>query len=309
MPISIQPSRRTIVTGLYLACLLCTTNTSQADLITVINPSFEDISGEVAYNEFTFGPLNGWQLYDPGAITNGGAGNTFFIGTLTPTAPTFFTHGAPHGQRVGIAFNYFGSGGLGEYGLQQTLAATLQPNLSYTLQVEIGNIASGTAVDGTFFPLAGFPDYRVDLLAGGQVIASDNNSLANMIPEGAFATSTLQFTTDTHHPLLGQALGIRLVNLNRIDPLFPNSDLEIDFDNVRLSATAVVPEPSSQLVLLVVLSGLQFSRVTTQKEIFTSAAHMMLISCAIELWSDPAWRNAAPQKYKAYLNERSNNQV
>jgi len=192
MPISIQPSRRTIVTGLYLACLLCTTNTSHADLIAVINPSFEDISGEVAYNEFTFGPLNGWQLYDPGPITNGGAGNTFF-------------------------------------------------------------------------PLAGFPDYRVDLLAGGQVIASDNSSLANTIPEGAFATSTLQFTTDTHHPLLGQALGIRLVNLNSIDPLFPNSDLEIDFDNVRLSATAVVPEPSSQLVLLVVLSGLQFSRVRLRR--------------------------------------------
>jgi hapalindole H/12-epi-hapalindole U/12-epi-fischerindole U synthase len=261
MPKSIQPGCRTVITGLSLVTLWCVANISRADLITVINPSFEDTSGEVAYNEFTFGPLHGWQLYDPGAITHGGAGPTFFIGSLTPNAPMFFTQGAPHGQRVGIAFNYFGSGGLGEYGLQQTLAATLQPNLSYTLQVEIGNIASGTAVDGTFFPLAGFPDYRVDLLAGGQVLASDNNSLANTIPEGAFATSTLQFTTDNYHPLLGQALGIRLVHLNRIDPLFPNSDLEIDFDNVRLSTAVVVPEPSSQLLMLVVLTGLQFSRV------------------------------------------------
>lgn len=83
----------------------------RGDIVTVINSSFEDISGETPFNEFTFGPLNGWQLYDPGAITSGGAGNTFFIGTLTPNAPIYFIDGAPEGQRVGIAFSYFGSGG------------------------------------------------------------------------------------------------------------------------------------------------------------------------------------------------------
>ncbi len=30
-------------------------------------------------------------------------------------------------------------------------------------------------------------------------------------------------------------LGVRLVNLNQIDPLAPAADLEVDFDNVRLS--------------------------------------------------------------------------
>ena len=242
-----------------LSCLLtllmlpfvcgCLAKAARADFITLVNPSFEDISGETPFNEFTFGPFNGWGLYDPGAITNGGAGNTFFVGTLAPTAPVYFTNGAPHGQRVAIAFNYAGSGGLGEYGLQQTLTSALQANTTYTLQVDVGNIASGTSLNGTFFPLAGFPAYRIDLLAGGQVIASDNNSLGGSLADGTFATSTLQFTPDPAHSQIGQLLGIRLVNLNRIDPLFPTSDLEVDFDNVRLSTIASVPEPSCSVML------------------------------------------------------------
>lgn len=99
--------------------------------VAVTNPGFEDISGETPFNEFTFGPLNGWNLYDPENITSGGAGATFFIGTLTPhydenlEAYRFFPAGAAEGERVGIAFNFAGSGGQGEYGLQQTLSATL----------------------------------------------------------------------------------------------------------------------------------------------------------------------------------------
>lgn len=248
--------------ALFLICL--SARAAVADFLTVVNPSFEDISGESPYNEFTFGPLNGWQLYDPGAITAGGAGGTFYIGTLTPAAPTWFTNGAPDGQRVAIAFNFFGSGGLGEYGLQQTLAASLLPHTTYRLQVEIGNIASGTSVDNTFFQLAGFPGYRVDLLAGGQVIASDNNSLANMIAEGAFATSTVQFTTGANHGQLGQLLGIRLVSLNQVDPLFPASDLEVDFDHVRLSAITAVPEPGSML-LVATLSTLALAHRTCSR--------------------------------------------
>ena len=221
--------------------------------IPVVNAGFEDISGESPFNEFTFGPLNGWDLYDPGNITDGGDGPDFFIGTLTPVEPdpignpgvyTFFPAGAAEGIRVGIAFNFDGSDGLGEYGLVQTLASTLQANTMYTLQVEIGNIASGTAVNNDFFPLDGFPGYRVDLLAGGVVVAQDNNSLAGTIPDGQFGTSTVNFSTGAAHPQLGQTLGIRLVNLNIEDPTFPNSDLEVDFDNVRLDAVAV-PEPSS----------------------------------------------------------------
>jgi hypothetical protein len=236
--------------GVSLGLVLTLAQRAQADIV-ILNPGFEDISVGTVYNEFTFGAPAGWELYDPNNITAGGAGPTYWVGTITPDAPnnTNFINGVPEGNRAAIAFNFDGSGGQGEYGLQQTLSAVLQANSQYTLRVEIGNIASGFAVDGQFFNLDGFPGYRIDLLAGGVVIASDNNSLANSIPEGTFATSTINLLTDNAHPLLGQTLAIRLVNLNNIDLAFPDADLEVDFDHVRMTVS-VVPEPSSIAILV-----------------------------------------------------------
>lgn len=204
---------------------------TQASGVPLANPGFEDITGESPSNEFTFGPLNGWDLYDPGNITQGGEGATYFIGTLTPNPPTNFTDGAAEGQRVAIAFNFFGSGGLGEYGLEQTSSESLLPNTAYRLSVEVGNIASGTAVSGQDFDLEGFPGYRIDLFAGGQLMAQDDNTLAGSIPEGEFATSIRTFTTG---PSTGAGLLIQLINLNEIDPAAPDANLEVDFDDVRL---------------------------------------------------------------------------
>jgi len=234
----------------------------------VTNAGFEDISGESPSNEFTFGPLSGWNLHDPGAIAGGGAGGTYFIGTLTPFEPdpignpgvfANFPGGAAEGQRVAIAFNFFGSGGGGEYGLIQTLAETLQADTSYTLQVEIGNIASAVSSTGTFFDLDGFPGYRVDLLAGGVVMAQDDNTLFGSINEGEFGTSTVAIATGATHPQLGQPLGIRLVNLNQVDPSFTDSDLEVDFDDVRLDATPV-PSPTAIVLLIASLPPLLLTR-------------------------------------------------
>jgi len=216
--------------------------TTWAAPLAVVNQGFEDITGESPVNEFTFGELNGWELHDPNVITDNGDGPTFFIGTLTPFEPNpgvyaYFPAGAAEGQRVGIAFNFDGSEGLGEYGLFQELGDTLQPYTTYTLEVEIGNIDSGTAISGQFFPLEGFPGYRVELLAGGVMLAQDDNSLAGAIPDGQFATSTVTYTTGGSNALFGQNLGILLVNLNQEDPSFPDSDIEVDFDDVRLDAS------------------------------------------------------------------------
>ena len=137
----------------------------------------------------------------------------------------------------------------------QTLSATLQANTNYSLQVAIGNIASATSSNGTFFDLDGFPGYRVDLLAGGVVIADNNNSLAGSIPEGQFGTSTVAFSTGAAPAQLGQPLGIRLVNLNIVDLLFTDSDLEVDFDNVNLSAVAI-PLPAALTLLSPILGGM-----------------------------------------------------
>lgn len=216
--------------------------------VAVVNGSFEDISGETPINEFTFGPLNGWDLYDPGAVTDGGDGPNYFVGTLLPSehfsepgVTQNFPGGAPDGVRVGIAFNFEPTGDGGEYGLQQTLVATLEADTIYTLSVDIGNIATGIAQSGQTFFLDGFPGYRVELMAGGTVIATDDNSLAGTIPEGEFRTSEITFNPGSTHALLGQPLGIRLVNLNQSAGVPDGNDLEVDFDNVRLTSTANSP--------------------------------------------------------------------
>jgi len=107
---------------------------------------------------------------------------------------------------------------------------------------DVGDIASGYSMDTNFFNLDEFPGCRIDLLAGGVVLASENNSLGGSIAGGAFAQSSTVFSTGSEHPLPGQALGIRLVNLNIIDPSFPGADLEEDFDMIAPNASPV-PEP------------------------------------------------------------------
>jgi hypothetical protein len=247
------------ITPLILAALLSASGVSTGALLGVTNPGFEDTTGSTTiYNEFSFGPFAGWNLYDPGSITDSGDGPTYFIGTLQPTVITppnheYFPAGAPEGSRVAIAFNFNGSGGGGEYGLVQTLSDTLAANTLYTLRVLVGNIASGVSVDTTYFNLDGFPGYRIDLLAGSTVLASDNNSLAGSIPEGEFRESTVSYLSGGS-VTPGQALGIRLVNLNVVDAGFPTADWEVDFDNVRLDAvSASVPEPRQWVVSLLAI--------------------------------------------------------
>lgn len=248
----------------YAASLMMFAGTALAAPVAVVNPGFENLSGEAVFNEFTFGPLTGWGLYDPAGITNGGAGNTFFIGTLTPfepdpvAAPGVFANipaGAPEGARVGIAFNFASGGGQGEYGFQQTLATTLAANTRYTLDVDIINIASATSRSGQFFNLTGFPGYRVDLLAGDVLLAQDVNSLAGALSDGQVGTSTVVFTSDAVHAALGLPLVIRLVNLNVTDATDPSADLEVDFDHVRLGAVSV-PLPASALLFVSACVGL-----------------------------------------------------
>lgn len=240
----------------------------QGASVAIVNPGFEDISGESPFNEFTFGPLNGWDLYDPGAITDNGDGPTYFIGTLQPTivastgnttTPQFFPGGAPEGSRVGIAFNFSGSGGGGEYGLQQTLSHILQANTTYTLTALVGNIASGRDVGQNDYNLNGFPGYRIDLLAGAALLATTQTIDPGAIAEGAFATAEYQYTTGASDPELGQALTIRLVNLNQVDGAFPAADLEVDFDDIRLDATAI-PEARTATLLALMLLGLALRR-------------------------------------------------
>jgi hypothetical protein len=206
-----------------------------ADPIAITNFGFEDISGQTVFNEFTFGTPAGWSFYDPNNIFPGGG---VFIGTLQPNGVEFFDSLAPEGVRVAILFAR-DQLGLGEYGYTQVLAENLAADTQYELTVQVGNIASGTAESTEFFNLDEFPGYRVELRAGGQVIAMDDNSLDGLIPEGEFAVSVVSLSVGESHPQLGQPLAIRLVNLNLIPDGFNagnSPDLEVDFDDVQLTA-------------------------------------------------------------------------
>lgn len=216
---------------------------ARASVVTVDNPGFEsEVHGP---NTFTFGAPIGWSAYNTDAV----AGET--VGTLNPETTTYFSPGQWGGSNVAIAYMQGGGTANVEFGIRQTLGVTLQANTLYTLNVGVGNIASGTSDLGggpIFFDLDGFPGYRVELLAGTTLLAADFNELAtggSMIPEGEFRTSQVVFnSTGVDVSLIGQSLSIGLINLNIPDPIDMAADREVDFDNVILDATPI-PEPSS----------------------------------------------------------------
>ena len=88
-----------------------------------------------------FGTPVGWVLYETNNVIPD-AGN--FTGILEPNGTDFFNTVAPEGVKVCILF-YSGREGEGEYSYEQTLTETLQSNTVYSLRLEVGNIASGTA--------------------------------------------------------------------------------------------------------------------------------------------------------------------
>ncbi len=199
--------------------------------IAIANHGFE--ANSVSPGCFAVFVPSGWSLYDPNGIHDG---NNDAVGGLYPAGGPYFP-AAPEGNHVALVF-LAGDVGGGPVGLRQTLSETLAGDTTYTLTVQVGNIASGQGpppcdVFG-FFNLDGFPGYRVQLLAGGVVIAEDNNSLAGAIPDGEFRLCTVQATIGAAHPQLGAALEIRLINLNTPGtPMSPG--IEVDFDDVRLT--------------------------------------------------------------------------
>lgn len=231
-------------TLLILAASLVLPVAVHAAALVVANPSFETPNtpnGTFSGNSTT-GPAGwGWSVYNTGPTNS-----DRFFGVWDPTGTPSYV-AIPHGQQVGVVF--LDDALSLEAGLRQTLSDTLQLLTAYTLTVGVGNFAPSPGGDPWNF--TGFPGYRVELLAGSTVLAMDNNTLAP--GEGIFQTSTVTFTTGGSHPNAGQALAIRLVNLN-------GPGVEVNFDNVNLNAE-IVPEPTSlALLACAALLGLQVRR-------------------------------------------------
>ncbi len=245
-------TRRTTSRCFSLAGLLSTVLIAplSAQSITVTNPGFEDVTGLTVFREFDIGTPPGWVNYDPNNVIANGA----VLGTLFQPEDNFFNEPAPDGSRVAILYND-SQQGAGEYGIQQTLPATLQPNSIYTISVEVGDILSGFDTANQFYDLRGFPGYRVEFLADlntssvGEeiVLGSDDNTLAATLVEGNFDLSTFDVIIPASHPQLGESVAIRLISLNQIPiGITPTPILEVDFDSVAVSVAPLdVTAPTS----------------------------------------------------------------
>ncbi len=223
-------ARATIVTAFLSAVIGCASSSEPGPTaptptsLTIANPSFETPVIAVGAFATNAAPV-GWTVFGSIDFANRA------IGVLRPASTTLYSVAVPDGNNVGVAFLLDNSANQAQFanspaGLQQTLASTLQVRTTYTLLVSVGNIANDVNAPYAF---GGFPMYRVELLAGGVVLASDNNTL--LPGEGQFLTSTVTLPVGATHAQAGQLLGIRLVNLNGA------GGIEVNFDNVRLIAT------------------------------------------------------------------------
>lgn len=190
--------------------------------ITIQNPSFE-LPATPNDSFITSGPPTSWSAY--GTIDN----NNRAVGVLNPVTTTLYLDAVPHGSNVGVAFLMDNPGNQLQFnnspaGMQQTLTATLQLNSTYTLTTYVGNL--GTGSPPAPFAFTGFPNYRIELLAGGTVIAQDSNTL--LPGEGRFLVSTVTATIGSTHAQANQNLGIRLINLNSA------VGIEVNFDRLTL---------------------------------------------------------------------------
>lgn len=175
--------------------------------VAIQNPGFEDPVIPVV-GDFVTG-VPDWSAFD------GGAG-----GVINPSADDFPAL-APEGTNVAYVFNSVAGK---ENGISQTLSALLQEDATYTLTVEVG--------DPLFFN--NFPGYRIQLLAGGSVLAEDDNTLT--ITPGEFATSTAVYAYEAADAaLLGQPLEIRLLTKGLA------IGTEVNFDDVQLAVTLANP--------------------------------------------------------------------
>ena len=216
-------------------------NSAQAAIIGLENPGFEspEQTNEPVPGAgfFDFDTPPGWTLYDPnGLIPEDASLATSFTGDWKPSEAFFPI--IPEGDQISSIFIAPPAAGTGEVGFFQSSGVTIQPNTTYNLSVAIGNTPgfSGAEI------FIGFPGYRLELLAGNTVIATDNNTI--VVSEGEFETATVSYSSSNDDIYLGELLGIRLINsnLNNNSGINVGNGVEVNFDNVQLTATSV-PEP------------------------------------------------------------------
>jgi MYXO-CTERM domain-containing protein len=195
-------SRSLLVCGIAAASVAASVGVARADSIFIENASFE--ADVLADGSWIAGAPAGWTKTGVGGVYNPG--------------PYQFPAGVPDGFNAA-----YSNGGM----IAQVLAAVLEPDTMYSLEVYLGHSASSP-----------FPGYLVQLLAGGQILAEDASTC---VPVAASFESTLvNFHTDSTSSLVGLPLEIRLQGMGP----------QVLFDDVRLN-TSPVPAPGALALLAV----------------------------------------------------------
>ncbi|MES2125709.1 MAG: PEP-CTERM sorting domain-containing protein [Pseudomonadota bacterium] len=200
----------TILRGALLASVLAgTTALANAAGVAITNASFETdttFTSERGSTGWSSGILSGWTT----------SGDT---GVWNPRNPAYYPGGIPDG--INVAYSNGGS-------FSQTLATALSNDTNYTLTMSVGI--------RTDVP---FQNYTIELLAGGNVIASASNPVTPASYSGSFQTATLNYSAGGAEAYAGQLLGIRVTSYGT----------QVNYDNVGLSANPV-PEPETYGMLL-----------------------------------------------------------
>ncbi len=161
--------------------------------IPITNPSFEQPS--LPKGSFTIENITGWSVI-----------NTGNPGVFNPSSTSFDS--VPDGNQT----MYSNSATV-----FQQLPATLAPNTTYTLRLQVGRRRDFT----------NFPGFTVELRAGNTVLASANQTMVPLPEPGKFVPLTLTYTTPSSVPQ-GQNLEIRL----------KSAGPQTNFDNVTLDAVS-----------------------------------------------------------------------
>jgi hypothetical protein len=180
-------------------------------------------------------PTGGDGAPIPGWVFNSQSGNLYGTSLISNS---FTSEGAALGNNYAFMFNDVA-------GKTDTITSAaslgiIEPNMSYTLTVAIGNVGGSDSVSNHSPGNVSF-----SLLANGIAFATDTVPNGT-VPDGTFEDFSLTFQTPSSGSIIGESLEIQLASLPMSGPGFGPA-----FDNVTLDSTsiAVAPEPSTWALL------------------------------------------------------------
>jgi len=211
-----------LVCGLLAPC----STASGAWPVAIENAGFEDsVLGDGVEDSSIPGWTEGkYNLAAPTVWVDGASG----VGVWNPDTSGYTSGLAEAGENMGFTCAFAGI----DNGMNQILAGAtglLEADAQYDMSVKLGNpflYNEGPA-----------PDYRIELVAGGVVVASETG--ASPADDTTWGTAGFSFNPGAAHAQLGDPLEIRLLAVDDVR----NDWYEVDYDSVSLTAIYAHPVP------------------------------------------------------------------